>query len=185
MCSSDLAGMQSGWHALASNSTSGAIDYVRSGFLQDRLIGWPLERAATTLQRRATGLPSYEWRSWADRGANSVLTTLDRVSARLPLWPLRARPWIRSNGDNALSTLEAELPGSSRIYIFGDHYRTGLGVHDVHMNQGDPAGSQWWATDGIWQDGAVFVEKPSGTLFGWQVKFNSQSMRTDSAGHPV
>jgi len=49
----------------------------------------------------------------------------------------------------------------------------------------DPAGSQWWDQNGIWQDGAVAVERPDGTLFFWQVRFNSQATRTDSAGHPV
>jgi uncharacterized protein YukJ len=28
-----------------------------------------------------------------------------------------------------------------------------LGMHNIHQNQGDPAGSQWWNDNGIWQDG--------------------------------
>jgi uncharacterized protein YukJ len=84
-----------------------------------------------------------------------------------------------------MSALEAQLPRATPIYIFGAHYQQGLGVHDVHMNQGDPAGSQWWSTDGIWQDGAVLLERPDATVFGWQVKFNSQSLKTDLDGHPA
>jgi uncharacterized protein YukJ len=25
-------------------------------------------------------------------------------------------------------------------------------MHNVHQNQGDPAGSQWWPENGTWQD---------------------------------
>jgi hypothetical protein len=63
------------------------------------------------------------------------------VPAAFPL-PHRIRPWLRSNGDNALKALEAELIGNRTVYLFGDRFRgSGQGVHDVHQNQGDPLGS--------------------------------------------
>jgi uncharacterized protein YukJ len=49
----------------------------------------------------------------------------------------------------------------------------------------DPADSQWWTQNGIWQDGAVFVQRPNDSVTGWQVRFNSQSMQTDEQGHPL
>ena len=94
------------------------------------------------------------------------------------------RGWIASTGDNALSALEQVLPNCKRIFIFGAHYTTGLGVHDVHMNQGDPAGSQWHNSDGIWQDGGVIVQQIDNSFVAWLVKFNSQSLNTDDNGHP-
>jgi hypothetical protein len=93
--------------------------------------------------------------------------------------------WVRSTGDNALTWIEQQLPGCTRVYVFGDHFQNGMGVHDVHMNQGDPAGSQWYALNGIWQDGGVVIERPNGKLLAWLVKFNSQSFNTDNQGHPI
>jgi hypothetical protein len=101
-----------------------------------------------------------------------------------PAHRLRWLPWHPSDGDNALDALEPHLAAATRIYLFGQRFTTGHGVHDVHLNQGDPAGSQWYAENGIWQDGAVMCENPDGTVILWQIKFNTQSLETDSQGHP-
>jgi uncharacterized protein YukJ len=58
-------------------------------------------------------------------------------------------------------------------------------VHDVHQNQGDPVGSTFAASNGIWQDGVVAVRQPDGSLFVWQVRFESQATATDASGHPL
>jgi len=109
-----------------------------------------------------------------------------RFSEWLPIWThFRVHPWISSNGDNALTALEAELLTNRKVYAFGERFTSGNGVHDVHQNQGDPAGSQWYAQNGIWQDGAVAVERADGTLFFWQVRFDSQATVTDQNGHPA
>ncbi len=51
------------------------------------------------------------------------------------------------------------------IYAFGSFFADAdglIGVHDIHMNQGNPAGS--FAKDnGSWQDGAIFIELPNQT----------------------
>jgi uncharacterized protein YukJ len=106
-------------------------------------------------------------------------------SLRFPQCVLHIRPWLRSDGNNALTALEAELIANRKVYLFGERFTTGQGVHNVHQNQGDPAGSQWWSENGIWQDGAVGVLREDATLFFWQVRFNSQATRTDNAGHPA
>jgi uncharacterized protein YukJ len=36
-------------------------------------------------------------------------------------------------------------------------------MHNIHQNQGDPAGSQWWGENGIWQDGGTLAEQPDGS----------------------
>jgi hypothetical protein len=183
-----------GFHSLASTPASGAIDYHRSGFLQDRLFGSrtvrprgtprapeplpaPLAPGEPPRARPAMSLP----RSLYDR----FLRWLEGLGSWLPGWLVRFRPWLRSDGDNALRALEAQLTGAPRVYIFGDRFASGQGVHDVHQNQGDPAGSRWWPLNGIWQDGAVAVERADGTLFVWQVRFNTQATRTDEDGHPL
>jgi hypothetical protein len=60
--------------------------------------------------------------------------------------------WMDSTADNALNLLEERLTGCKRVYVFGAPYNAGLGVHDIHYNQGDPPG-QFQHLDGIWQDG--------------------------------
>jgi hypothetical protein len=204
-----IAGLPNGWHALTSDSNSGALDYLRSPIFRDSLLHrnvprigpfltgpgktsgppgppppGPEEPAAAEVAQPTAPPESEAQRVESSRYARLPALVRSGIEFALPFLRL-IRPWIPSTGENALSALEAQLPSATRIYLFGDHYQQGLGVHDVHMNQGDPAGSQWWSTDGIWQDGAVFLEREDGTLFGWQVKFNSQAFKTDSAGHPL
>jgi uncharacterized protein YukJ len=58
--------------------------------------------------------------------------------------------WILQNGDNLIQVFQAQLTNVQRLYIFGAEYATGNGVHDVHMNQGDPDGSEFqiWTPSG-------------------------------------
>ncbi|WP_371498684.1 YukJ family protein [Kitasatospora sp. NBC_00374] len=166
-----------GFHPLASAPEAGALDYQRSPLLQDP--GWlpPLRRLVEglvgVLLRPAVGAPVY--------GPNLA----DRLAALLACLKVKVHPWVASDGDNALDVLEPRLRSASRIYVFGQRFGDGLGVHDVHLNQGDPYGSQWWDTDGIWQDGAVLCEQPNGRVTVWQIKFNTQRLPTDAQGHPV
>jgi uncharacterized protein YukJ len=53
------------------------------------------------------------------------------------------------------------------------------------MNQGDPAGSQWYASNGTRQDAAVACQSAAGHVVIWQVRFNTQSLHTDDHGHPA
>jgi hypothetical protein len=206
-----VASLPEGWHVLSSDPTSGALDYLRSPIFQDRIWRLPLPQAAIPVNPPPIPDPGPIERADVDGPGDAPLgeeppppaagDALSRAAVgisyeRLPTaarqtfeftipWLPFFRPWIPSTGDNALTALEHELPHATRIYLFGDHYQTGLGVHDVHMNQGDPQGSQWWASDGTWQDGAVCLERENATIFAWQVKFASQSFKTDSSGHPA
>lgn len=162
-----LATLGDGFHVLASTPTSGALDYVRSPQLQDfrwlRLLARrsPLWRLVVPVRLHALLLPLRRW-----------------------LILLRWYPWVTSDGDNALDRLEAILPTASRVYLFGEPFTSGQGVHNVHLNQGDPPGPHW-AENAIWQDGAVLVRYADDAVTVWQVKFNPQSLRTDAAGHPA
>ncbi|MEZ0579019.1 DUF2278 family protein [Nocardioides sp. MH1] len=169
-----LAALPDGYSPLVRTSTSGALDYVRSPVLQD---GWVVRRlrwwiGAISARRRAE--------PWGP-------TLLDRTIGWMRwLWQWRWRsfPWVSSNGDNALDVLEALFPTATRIYVLGEPYTSGLGVHNVHMNQGDPPGSHQ-DDDGTWQDGAVLVQRSDGSVTAWQVKFNTQSLHTDDDGLPA
>ena len=103
-------------------------------------------------------------------------------------WWFRLRrlysPWVRSDGDNALDALEPLARASTRLYVLGEPYTDGLGLHNVHMNQGDPPGPHQ-ADDGIWQDGAVLCQDAAGRIRVWQVKFTPQSLHTDDFGLPT
>jgi hypothetical protein len=95
--------------------------------------------------------------------------------------------WILQSGDNLIGELNALLVGVVRLYIFGATYSTGVGVHDVHMNQGDPNGSPFQHLDGIWQDGGALFQygglQPRLELL--QIKFETQSLYTDDHGLPI
>lgn len=95
--------------------------------------------------------------------------------------------WILQNGDNLIQQLAAQLVNVERLYIFGAEYSTHDGVHDVHMNQGDPDGSSFQPLDGIWQDGGVMFHYggPQPRLDVLQIKFETQSLHTDDQGHPL
>jgi Uncharacterized conserved protein (DUF2278) len=190
-----------GFHLLTHDDASGAIDYVRSGFLQDvvikRIRQYGLPRVPQlpppeillpdAIPRPPPPEPAPRRFPWLETASERLLRLLSRFRA-IDLGPIhvRVRPWTRSDGDNALRALEAELTGTRRVYIFGERFQhTGQGVHDVHQNQGDPAGTRWWNTNGIWQDGAVAVVRDNGKLFFWQVRFNTQAALTDANGHPL
>ncbi|MFI5695497.1 DUF2278 family protein [Kribbella sp. NPDC051586] len=92
--------------------------------------------------------------------------------------------WVESTADNALNLLEQRLTGSRRVYVYGAPYDHGLGVHDIHYNQGDPPG-EFQHLDGIWQDGGTIIEQPNGSLTAFLTKFKPQSLTTDDNGLPL
>src|SRR5262245_11890250 len=50
--------------------------------------------------------------------------------------------WTVNAGDEALNKLKDMITTSTRLYVIGAPYTYGgCGVHDIHMNQGGPAGS--------------------------------------------
>ena len=59
------------------------------------------------------------------------------------------------------------------------------GIHDVHMNQGNPLDSHG-QDNGIWQDGALFVYLPARERWiAVFLAFQSESWQTDDRGNPV
>ena len=93
--------------------------------------------------------------------------------------------WEQGSNIDAANALEPLLGSPKRVFVFGEPFDTGFGMHNVHQNQGDPAGSQWWPENGIWQDGGTIIERVDGSLVAFLTKFTSQAYRTDEAGHPL
>jgi hypothetical protein len=95
--------------------------------------------------------------------------------------------WTLQTGNNLIDELNALLSSVERLYVFGATYSSGIGVHDVHMNQGDPNGSSFQHLDGIWQDGGVLFQygglQPRLEIL--QIKFETQSLYTDDHGLPI
>lgn len=100
-----------------------------------------------------------------------------------------AETWKRGEGIDALQDLEP-LVNTTRnnnllALVFGEPFTSGLGVHNIHQNQGDPIGSPWAAENGIWQDGCTILQQSPDTFAAFMNKFTSQSYWTDDNGHPV
>jgi hypothetical protein len=105
------------------------------------------------------------------------------------LFGSKERVWTDVTGNEAGQALVQLVTGSTRLYVFGAPYENphpSPGMHDIHMNQGDPVTSaQFHALDGIWQDGCVIVQTADGNLAGYFGKFATQSLKTDDFGYPV
>lgn len=94
-------------------------------------------------------------------------------------------PWKSGTGFQALTDLETVIAQGVRFYVFGEPFSSGLGVHNIHQNQGDPVGGGHDAENAIWQDGGTIVETAAGKFIGFLNKFKTQSFKTDDLGHPL
>jgi tRNA(Arg) A34 adenosine deaminase TadA len=109
---------------------------------------------------------------------------------RSPLLPGAREPgrWTESSGQGALDRLARLVNNAARVYIYGQFYCDPdgrAGMHNVHMNQGDPPGEHQ-CDDGVWQDGGTIVCNPDGTHSAFLTKFSTQSFRThDTTGLPL
>jgi len=69
------------------------------------------------------------------------------------------------------------------IYAFGSSFADpgGInGIHDIHMNQGNPKGS-FDKDNGVWQDGAIFINLPSTNIWAAIfIAFQTESWNTDN-----
>jgi uncharacterized protein YukJ len=93
--------------------------------------------------------------------------------------------WHRGDHLQASVALEGVLTPGRRCFVWGEPFDHGNGIHNVHQNQGDPAGSHWWQENDIWQDGGTIAEQADGTWVAFISKFTTQAYRTDDQGHPL
>jgi hypothetical protein len=150
-----ISALPDGYHNLARDSTSGAIDYIRSPLIQ--------------------------------QPEGCLMTFFGFIGSIFGSKAISI--WNDVTGDEAGSALVGLLQNSSRVYVFGAPYKDPHpypGMHDIHMNQGDPiASTTFHPLDGIWQDGCVIVDIGDGKLAGYFGKFATQSLTTDSNGWPT
>jgi len=166
----DLAGLQAlplGMTALTSEPGGLALDFVRS-----TVNGVPMiTKAQMTLLPKASAKA---------KGASAEEQMVQRARAKAL--------------ENAVVTLlnmtVADKDGV--IYAFGSSFADSGkvdGIHDIHMNQGNPvggAGGGFSGDNGVWQDGALFINLPSkGTWTAIFIAFQSESWTTDASGNPV
>jgi len=152
-----VAVLPDGWHALTSTDSSGALDYIRTA-------------------------------AFHRPGCNILFIRFDPVIEMIRKWfnLWNNPPWKAGTSIDALSELEPLLNTAKRIFVFGEPFTSGgLGVHNIHQNQGDPAGSQWWQENGIWQDGGTIIQKQDNSLVAFLNKFKTQAYNTDNHGHPA
>lgn len=89
-----------------------------------------------------------------------------------------------------------EKEPSSTIYVFGSlfetrgesdeifHFSPPVGIHNVHMNQGNDKKGPWVKDNGIWQDGGILVQMKYHWI-GIFLAFQTQAWCTDDYGNPV
>ncbi|MBY0598949.1 DUF2278 family protein [Bacillus bingmayongensis] len=116
--------------------------------------------------------------------SNSESGAMDVIRHKGVLVPYN---WEPENGNNVIEIMKSCLESVKRVYVFGEPYTIGLGIHNVHMNQGDPIDSSFSNENGIWQDGAVMFEYDSypPTFSILLTKFQTQSLHTDETGRPL
>ncbi len=82
--------------------------------------------------------------------------------------------WKHGTGVEAFADLEPLLSDPGRLFIYGERFRVGYGVHNIHQNQGDPPVSPWHYENGPWQDGGVAVLRKDGSVSVFLCKFKTQ-----------
>jgi uncharacterized protein YukJ len=76
---------------------------------------------------------------------------------------------------------------AARVFAWGEAFPGGRGLHNVHMNQGNPRHGPFGGDNGVWQDGALFFHLPDeGRWIAVFLAFQTQAWRTDDlTGHPI
>ncbi len=111
---------------------------------------------------------------------------VDRSS--MSLLPITQRGQT-SDLQNAVVDLlnQAVADREGALYAFGSSYQDpgqSGGIHDIHMNQGNPAGNHS-DDNGIWQDGALFINLPTKNQWiALFIAFQTESWQTDNNGNP-
>jgi hypothetical protein len=197
-----------GWHPLASNPSSSAVDYIRDPRLLD------LRYIPDYIAGPGTVPPEDPfWRELPHRRVipgmstsvavqgQPVHLTDRRAPVAKPHKPESSRlhvmssfghlvverpPWNAGSSDQALTDLESVINAGERIIVFGaPFHQQGRGVHDIHQNQGDPIGGGHDGENAIWQDGITVSMRADGTASAFMNKFSTQSDYTDDQGHPI
>jgi hypothetical protein len=104
-----------------------------------------------------------------------VRAGLDTVDAAAQNGTETFPSWKHGTGADAFRDIEPILKNQKRLYIFGEPFRRGKGVHNIHQNQGDPVSSRWASENGPWQDGAMIAQQQDNSMTAFLCKFKPQN----------
>ncbi|MVN22428.1 DUF2278 family protein [Mucilaginibacter arboris] len=136
---------------------------------------------------------------------------LDYVHFNPPLFPLNLMKVVKPKSDNSAGenlngdidpwVQQAKNNPNAEVFAFGSGWNDALagsrpdnrfyfspnpsvGVHDIHMNQGDTGNEK--KNNGSKQDGALFIYfKNTNKWVAMFFRFQNQSIHTDANGNPV
>ncbi len=96
-------------------------------------------------------------------------------------------PLPYDNGSGQLHNRDFYPPTDNGVVVYGFGFLFPPpkqdGLHETHMNQGNPRGKHW-GENGAFQDGAVIVER-AGNFAAIFTAFQTQYLPTDAKGYPV
>ncbi|KFY13275.1 hypothetical protein V491_06458 [Pseudogymnoascus sp. VKM F-3775] len=88
--------------------------------------------------------------------------------------------------DALVPILDRAISNEATIYLYGSHFNDGKGIHNVHMNQGNP--KPFARDNGVFQDGG-FILQFDDHWEGIFIGFASQAIRTEDGpanpGFPI
>ena len=174
-----IAGKPEGWHHLLSNNGSGAIDYIRW-----RPMWVTLRIPLLLMPKWKIRIPIPPWIKVPKLKIFDKVKTVINAFFRI-IYLEQSSFWLIGDNIDAIEQLELVINQGNKVFIFGEFFNSGYGVHNIHQNQGDPPTIPQSIENGIWQDGATIVQKSDGTFVGFFNKFETQSFKTDSTGHPI
>jgi uncharacterized protein YukJ len=184
-------------HRIAINTKSNegpglVLYYADDNFhhaITDALLQSNLQNGYTALDSKPGGL-----------ALDFVRSNLFDTSKMVPL-PANGSGGNTDDLNDRLDTFvqEAINDPSAVIYAFGqhwldaqgaDHYfpeiNPSTGIHDIHMNQGNPQDGKYYNDNGPYQDGGlIFYFASSNRWAAVFTAFQSQSFNTDDAGNPT
>lgn len=122
----------------------------------------------------------------------------------LDLETMRVLPDQQTGMNNDLNDhfdflVQKAIQEEGHVYAFGERWfpakpndkyfddTPDQGIHNIHMNQGNPKNGQFAGDNGVWQDGGILFHFPaSDNWVAVFLRFQTQALHTDNqTGHPV
>ncbi len=160
------------YKAAVDMSTSNSTSQIRHREISLPNIGFPCSVCPSS---NIFSLPD-GWKAlpYNDDAGAATGGALDFLRSPAILTMLENNPWKNTSDDenliqyfpNNAAPHQYQVPlwdgyfnlGVKRIYVFGEPFTSGYGVHNIHQNQGDPAEGGHAYANGIYQDGAIVIE---------------------------
>ncbi len=90
---------------------------------------------------------------------------------------------VAKRDNRAMFAFGSRFTGDNPLPV--DHqFQTSGGIHDIHMNQGNPPG-QFFNDNGIHQDGGLIIQTGDNSFAGIFLAFQTQLIPTNDQGRPL